>query len=180
MSKWIIAIMLAIVSLPGLAQTIVSEPEFSDVFFALDSGKLLPLERQTSAIKAGGGGFMVASSKAAYTVTGSASPVRLHLNMGTLDFIVRSAFAATAVDPGTIYILRKMDSKKKGREIVYSSGHFSPIGGSMNISLTQGSLPLAFARYGQSSIKLTTGRLEPGEYALSRAYGADLFCFGID
>jgi hypothetical protein len=73
-----------------------------------------------------------------------------------------------------------MSSKKKSREIVFSSGHFSPFGGSMTTNLAQGSLPVTFTRYGGSSIKVTTAALPPGEYTLSRASALDVFCFGVD
>lgn len=163
----------------GAAQQPVPEPEFAEEFTALDSGKLISLERETASIQGGGGGFIVASSKAAYVVAGNKSPVRFHSGQ-PLDFIVRTAIASTTVDPNTVYVLRKMDSKKKNREIVFSSGHFSPLGGSVNTNLAQGSLPVTFAKYGTSSIKLTAGVLPPGEYALSRASALDLFCFGVD
>jgi hypothetical protein len=47
-------------------------------------------------------------------------------------------------------------------------------------NLNAGQLPLAFARYGAFSYRVTASNLAPGEYALSRIYGQDVFCFGID
>jgi hypothetical protein len=178
--KTSIAIAVLISSLVvGAAQQPVPEPEFAEVFVALDSGKLIPLERQTASVQGSGGGFMVASSKAAYVVAGNKSPVRFHSGQA-LDFVVRTAIASTTVDPSTLYVLRKMDSKKKNREIVFSTGHFSPLGGSVNTNLAQGSLPVTFTKYGASSIKVTAGALSAGEYALSRASALDVFCFGVD
>jgi hypothetical protein len=161
------------------AQEPVSEPEFSEVFVALDSGRLVPLERQTAAIQGAAGGFMVASTKASYVLSGSRSPIRFHSNQ-TLDFVIRTAIVSTTVDPSNIYVLRKMESKKKSREIVFSSGHFSPLGGSMKTNLETGSLPLTFTKYGSGSIKVTATALSSGEYALSRAGALNLFCFGVD
>ena len=178
--KPFIAIAVLMTSLVvGAAQEPVPEPEFAEVFVALDSGKLIPLERQTASVQGGGGGFIVASAKAAYVVPGNKSPVRFHSGKA-LDFVVRTAIASTTVDPSTVYVLRKMESKKKTREIVFSSGHFYPGGGSMNTNLAQGSLPVSFTKYGASSIKVTTGALPAGEYALSRASALDVFCFGVD
>jgi len=178
--KTSIAIAVLISSLVvGAAQQPVPEPEFAEVFVALDSGKLIPLERQTASVQGSGGGFMVASSKAAYVVAGNKSPVRFHSGQA-LDFVVRTAVASTTVDPGTLYVLRKMDSKKKNGEIVFSTGLFSPLAGPVNTNLAQGSLPVTFTKYGASSIKVTAGALPAGEYALSRASALDVFCFGVD
>jgi hypothetical protein len=127
----------------------------------------------------GGGGFMVASSKAAYEIPGEKSPVRFH-SAPELVFVVRSSLAQTDTDPATFYVLRKLDPKKKNREIAFSTGHFTPLGGHVTTNLNAGQLPLAFARYGASSYRVTASNLAPGEYALSRIYGQDVFCFGID
>ena len=62
--KPFIAIAVLMTSLVvGAAQEPVPEPEFAEVFVALDSGKLIPLERQTASVQGGGGGFIVASAK---------------------------------------------------------------------------------------------------------------------
>jgi hypothetical protein len=45
---------------------------------------------------------------------------------------------------------------------------------------TGDTLPVEFAKYGNSSFKMTTPALSPGEYALGRAYGPVMFCFGVD
>ena len=48
-------------------------------------------------------------------------------------------------------------------------------------------LPLDFAHYGDESIRISAGKLPPGEYALSRIGplvsplgNQSLFCFGVD
>ena len=169
-----------LVALTSFAQTTVKEPEFADTFAALSaSGDLVPLERETATIHAGGGGFIVASSKVAYEIPGEKSPVRFH-SAPELVFVVRSSLAQTDTDPATFYVLRKLDPKKKNREIAFSTGHFTPLGGHVTTNLNAGQLPLAFARYGASSYRVTASNLAPGEYALSRIYGQDVFCFGID
>lgn len=61
----VLAALLCITPAILTAQGVVQEPEFNDVFAGLDAGKLIPLERQTSTIHAGGGGFMVVGTKAA-------------------------------------------------------------------------------------------------------------------
>lgn len=157
----------------------VPEPEFANVFVAVDGSKLVQLERETATIKAGGGGFIVAGAKAAYEVPGSKSPVRFHSGQ-PLDFAVRTPLAGGAVDPGGMFILRHLESKKRGREAVFMNGHFSPIGGSTTTDLSRGSVPVTFSKYGEQSIKISAGPLPPGEYALSVSYGQSLFCFGVD
>jgi hypothetical protein len=169
-----------LMALVSLAQAPVKEPEFADTFAALStSGGLIPLEHETATIHAGGGGFMVASSKAAYEVSGEKSPVRFP-RAPELVFIVRSSLAQTDSDPATLYILRKLDPKKKTREIAFSTGHFTPFGGHATTNLNAGQIPISFARYGISSYRIATANLAPGEYALSRVYGQDVYCFGVD
>jgi hypothetical protein len=88
--------------------------------------------------------------------------------------------APLAVDPSTFYFLRKLNSKKKTRELVVMVGHASPGSATMNNDPAQGALPVAFARYGASSLKITIGPLPPGEYAFSGPYAQTFFCFGVD
>jgi hypothetical protein len=178
--KFLTALMLVVLcSFAGLAQEAVSEPEFADVFFRLDLGKLVPLERQTAAIQGRASGFIVMSMKASWEIPGIKSPVRFRSDQ-SLDFVVRSLFAQSAVDPNTSFFLRKLSVKKKTRELVVMNGRASPGSATMNTDPAQGALPVTFARYGDSSLKMTTGPLAPGEYVLSRPYGQTVFCFGID
>jgi hypothetical protein len=166
-------------TLAGMAQETVAEPEFADVFFRLDSGKLVPLERQTAAIQGKASGFIVMSMKASWEIPGAKSPIRFRSEQ-PLDFVVRSLLAQSAVDPSTFYFLRKLNSKKKTRELVVMNGHASPGSATINNNPAQDALPVTFARYGASSLKMTTGPLPPGEYALSGPYAQTLFCFGVD
>ena len=110
---------------------------------------------------------------------GEKSPVRFH-RAPELVFIVRSSLAQTDTDPATLYVLRKLDPKKKTREIAFSTGHFTPFGGHATTNLNAGQIPISFARYGTSSYRITATNLAPGEYALSRIYGQDVYCFGVD
>jgi len=52
---------LSVSSIGSIVQETLSEPEFADVFFRLDAGKLLPLERQTAAIQGKASGFIPSS-----------------------------------------------------------------------------------------------------------------------
>jgi len=178
--KKIATLAICLMALVSFAQTPVKEPEFADSFAALSAtGDLIPLEHETAIIRAGGGGFMVASSKAAYEISGQKSPVRFH-SAPELVFIVRSSLAQTDTDPATLYELRKLDPKKKTREIAFSTGHFTPFGGHASTNLNAGQIPISFARYGKSSYRIIATNLAPGEYALSRVNGQDVYCFGVD
>jgi hypothetical protein len=149
------------------------------VFVGLDAGKLIPLERQTASIQGKASGFIVMSTKAASEFPGAKSPVRFRSNQ-TLDFIVRSPLASSTVDPSTLYVLRKLTTKKKSRELIIMAGHVTPLGASTKTDLAEGVLPVTFNRYGASSIKMSTRPLTPGEYAVSRLYAQTVFCFGVD
>lgn len=179
MKYLILASTFLLVSGAVLAQESVPEPEFNDVFVRLDAGKLVPLERETSTMHAGGGGFMVVGTKAANEFPGGKSPVRFQSNQ-PLEFIVRTPFAVASVDPSTMYVLKRLNAKKKSREAVFMTGHFSPLGGSTKTDMSQGAVPVTFTHYGNGSLKVITGPLTPGEYALSRLYGQEAFCFGVD
>ena len=155
------------------------EPDTAEVFYRLEDSKLIPLERQTATIHGKASGFIVMSMKSVSEFPGGKSPIRFRSGE-PLDFVVRSAFALSAVDPNTFYSLRHLDAKKKKRELVIMAGHASPVGASMQTNLAQGVLPVEFSKYGNGSIKLHTGPLAPGEYAVSHTYGQTVFCFGVD
>ncbi|MGA2350035.1 MAG: hypothetical protein ABSF70_06360 [Terracidiphilus sp.] len=161
------------------SKEIMPEPEFADVFFRLDTGKLIPLERQTATMQGRAGGFIVVSVKASWEIPGANSPVRFRSGR-PLDFVVRTALDPSGADPATLYFLSKLDVKNKTRELVVMEGHASPGGATMNGNPAQSALPVTFSRYGDSSLKLTTGPLPPGEYALSGPYVQPIFCFGVD
>jgi hypothetical protein len=137
------------------------------------------LERQTAAIKGKASGFIVMSTKASSEFPDAKSPVRFPVGQA-LDFVVRTPFAGATVDPATIYVLRRLNSKKKSRELIIMAGKVTPLGATTTSDLAEGVLPVTFARYGTASLKITTTPLPPGEYALSRSYAQTAFCFGVD
>jgi hypothetical protein len=155
------------------------EPEMADIFYRLDGDRLISLERQAAAIHTGAHGYIVYTMKSASEFPGAKSPVRFKSG-GHLDLIVRSAIPVSAVDPNTIYCLRKLNAKKKTRELIITSGHAQPFGVSTTTTPAEGVLPVEFSRYGSSSLKMTTGELAPGEYAVGHPYGPAVFCFGVD
>jgi hypothetical protein len=83
-------VILTLCSIGGVAQETLSEPEFADVFFRLDAGKLVSLERQTAAIQGKASGFIIMSTKAASEFPGTKSPVRFRSDQ-SLDFVVRTS-----------------------------------------------------------------------------------------
>jgi len=164
----------ALLSVACIAQA--PEPDFSDVFYRLDGEKLIPLERQTGTTKHDMGGFIYVKTRTTAEFSGTKSPVRF--TSGPLAFMVRAMPYSVESDPNATYVLRKLEQKKSSRLLTFMSGHFSPAGAST--SMAQG-LPVAFARYGEGSLKITTGALAPGEYALGKTYpGQAVFCFGVD
>ncbi len=179
MRRLILSAVLCAAALPVLSQSAVPEPQLPEAFFGLSDNRLVPLERETAAIHASGGGFIVAKSRAVYEIPGAKSPVRFHSGAPVV-FLIRSALAQLSIDPSTQYMLRRLDSKKKDREIVFMTGHFSPVGSSSQTDFNAGQIAVSFARVGESSYQVTASSLPPGEYALSRSYGQDMFCFGVD
>jgi len=170
---------VALLTFVSLAQEVPSEPEFADVFFLLDAGKLVPLERETTTFQTKVHGFIAMSMKSSSEIAGAKSPIRFRSDR-TLDFVVRSALVKTAVDPSTQYFIWKLNSNKKARELVVMVGHASPVGATVSNNPSPGGLPVTFTRYGASSLRMTAGLLAPGEYALGRPFAQTVFCFGID
>jgi hypothetical protein len=112
-------------------------------------------------------------------IAGGKSAVRFKAGE-PLDFVVRTALAPTAIDPNTLYCLRKLDAKKKTRELLVTSTHATPVGATSTVDFAGGALPLTFAKYGTSSLKVSITGLPPGEYPLGHTYGPAVFCFGLD
>src|ERR1039457_213770 len=134
-----------------MGQAVVPEPEFADVFFRLDGDKLVPLERQVATMKGGAGGFIVMKMKMTAEFPGAKSPIRFA--SVPLTFVVRIMAYAAMGDPNATYILRKLEQNKSTRRLIFMSGHFSPIGGSVATNMVQGGLPVEFAKYGDGSLK---------------------------
>ena len=162
------------------AKQIVTEPEFADVFFRLDAGKLIPLERESMATSFHVGMF---SGSTKSVISGDRSPVRFHPDE-PLEFIVRTGPVTASQDPASAYHLRPLTVNKKTRELAIAESHltgFASATSKMDAAIDE--LPVEFARYGSSSLKLTIKPLPPGEYALGQSYGGlglAVFCFGID
>ena len=172
------SLLLMVLALSGLAQTAVPEPDIADIFYRLEGDKLVALERQAASLQGKAHGFIIMTMKTTSEFPGAKSSIRF--KSGHLDLIVRSAIPISAVDPNTIYCLRRLNPKKKTRELVMASGHVSPLGASTTATPGEGVLPVDFSRYGSSSLKMTTNELAPGEYAVGRPYGPAVFCFGVD
>jgi hypothetical protein len=168
-----------VLALTCVAQSALPEPEIADIFYRLDGDKLIPLERQAAAFHSNVHGFVVMSMKTVSEFPGAKSPIRFK-NGEHLDLIVRSVIPVSAFDPNTIYCLRKLNPKKKTRELVMMSGHAQPFGASATTTPAEGVLPVEISRYGSSSLKMTTGELARGEYAVGHPYGPAVFCFGVD
>jgi hypothetical protein len=60
------------------------------------------------------------------------------------------------------------------------TGHVSPLSSSTETSPAHGVLPVEFSKYGNNSIKLRSGPLPAGEYALGCIRRQTVFCFGVD
>jgi hypothetical protein len=170
---------MTVFALACLAQTVVPEPEMADIFYRLDQGNLIPLERQSPTTRSNAHGFLVMNMTTVSEFPGAKSPVRFKSGE-RLDFVVRTIVPVFAVDPNTIYCLRKLDPKKSTRELPIMSARFSPLGTSTTSTPAEGILPVEFARYGNSSLKITTGVLAPGEYSVGHVHGQAVFCFGVD
>jgi hypothetical protein len=170
--------MVTLAAQAGQAEHFV-EPDTAEVFYALGDGKLIPLERQIATTVSKTSGLFVMNMRSALEFAGSKSPVRFRSGE-PLEFIVRSELAWSDCDPNARYLLRRLDEKKKQRELVVMTGHVTPLGSSTQTGVAQGALPVEFSKYGNNSFKMRAGPLPPGEYALSCIRRQTVFCFGVD
>lgn len=144
------------------------EPDFTDVFYLIGaSGKLIQLERQDSTRKIGNSAILFA--KAELVVPGSKSPVRVRSDRD-IDLVVRSL---SQQDPGQLYQVRRVVSKKNARTALIGSA--TPIGGKQAPVIH-----FEFSRYKQGSIRISLRDLKPGEYSIGMAHGEVLYLFGVD
>jgi hypothetical protein len=180
MKTILLAGIVLLAGMPALSQQeLPAEPQRADVFMRLDAGKLLPLEHQRPVVKSKNRGFIVSSVTRLLKLKGATSTVRFH-SAATLEFLVRMDRPGL-MDPGSFYVLRKLQVKHDSREMTLMSARGTPIGVFAKRNLrAEGLLPLDFSNYGQASLKLTAHDLPPGEYAISRASGFSIFCFGVD
>ena len=174
----LLSAILVIISL-GTAQTVVREPEFADVFFRVENGQLIALERQPITMKSGAHGFIVVNVKVTSRFPGGKSTVRFK-GGEPLEFVVRSPLSAGDADPAMFFCLRKLDAKKDHREVTITGGRFTPVGGSTSTTFQQGTIPVSFNKFGKTSYKLSTPVLPQGEYALGSIYPQVIFAFGVD
>ena len=158
------------------AQETVLEPEFPDVFFGLDAGKLVPLERQAM------GNLHAGAFGGKYTAEfpGGKSPVRFRSG-DPLEFVIRRVADS---DPAGMYHLRTLMADKKKRQFIIMSVHLtSPFSATAKFGASEGDVPTTYSRYGASSIKMAVSKLPVGEYALGISFGGTgqaMFCFGVD
>jgi hypothetical protein len=171
---------LAILALCALAAfgADVIEPEFADVFYRLDGGKLVALERQASA-KIHVGPF---ASSVKNEIPGGRSPIRFQADQQQpIEFVFKSVSPS---DPAGLYHLRRLTAGKNKREaLIMKTRLTSPLSATSQTGDAANDIPVTFSRYGTGSIKATAAALPPGEYAIGLSYGAAsaaMFCFGID
>jgi hypothetical protein len=158
--------------------TSVAEPEFADVFYRLEAGKLMPLERQNTGTTHVSVGF---GMKGTIELPGGKSTVRFHSGE-RIEFIVRTGLTATQ-DPSSVYHLRSLSGKKDKRVLLIMAVSGKPFSATAKSGAALGELPLEFSRYGASSIKASSAPLPRGEYAVGTNAGMPgqaLFCFGVD
>jgi len=132
----------------------VSEPEFPDVFYRLDAGKLLPLERQSSVAVVQG----LTGVKFNALIPDSKSPIRFRAGQ-SIDFVVRGSALTAYMDPGQLYGMRRLTSKKDHREFVTSAFGCGGLPGAK--AKDPAHVPIELSRYGDGSIKVTAGQLPP-------------------
>lgn len=161
-----------------IAEGSVTEPEYVDIFYALDAGgKLLDLERATvtyrskvNAVPGYASVKMIAKFKPLH------APVRV---LGTANFIVRGH---EHVDPASVYELRLVRVAKSHREFVTTQGHGSIFTGAKMENLEEQAVPVRFEHQGANSYRIVPeSPLPRGEYALLvRGKPSELYCFGVD
>ena len=171
-----VILIAAICAIAAFAQSPVEEPSSLNVFYRLETGKLVPLEQQTTKGSELKHGFMSTKAAAVTQISGPQSPVRFPA--GAMEFVV-----ATATDPA-VYSLRKLEVKKTKssgtRELLIVTAQASMFG-KAKVDSSGTAVALDFTRYGSASYKAAPRQpLVPGEYAFWRPDLPAVFCFGVD
>jgi hypothetical protein len=156
------------------------EPDYVGSFFLLDaSGDLKPLERQTAGMKGKVKALGFGGGEASYQVQGEHSTIRIP-DGAPVAIIVKLA-KENQDDPASLMDLYTLKSGKNLREITFVKRHFM---GGTNVGAQDKQVELAFAKYGESSVKITpSGALPAGEYAIAMHGQKSLpivFLFGVD
>jgi hypothetical protein len=164
---------------PASTTSTPQEPEYINSFFLLDSGgSLKPLERQTAGVRGKVKALGYGGAETSYIVQGDHSPIRMTAG-APVAIIVK--LENHDVDPATLVNLYTLKVAKGERQLLIGKHHFL---GSTKIGAQEQQIELGFAKYGQSSVKITTSSaLPPGEYAmgLKGQTGMPLaYCFGVD
>lgn len=154
----------------------VREPDTLNVFYLVDSGKLVSLERQmTNGIQIQHG-FMSTKAAGVTELTGGQSSVRF--KSGQLEFVV-----SMGGDPA-VFSLRKLEIKKNKRgdtrELLVVKAQ-SSVFHAGKADTAERLIPIDFSRYGSSSYRAVPKEpIGPGEYAFWRADSQTVYCFGVD
>ena len=178
-----VAVILAqAIAIPGRAQDAPKpqEPEYTNSFFYLDStGALKPLEREPVGVSSKIHALGFGGASASYQIQGEHSPVRF-ASGAPIQIIVK--LENHDADPATQVLLYSLKSGKDNRQILITRVHYMGLGQKSDLQASQ--LQMAFSKYGEGSIKITTSNpLQPGEYAIAmQTQGAQplAFCFGVD
>jgi hypothetical protein len=158
------------------------KPEFSNVFFRLMNGNLIPLERQTATMHVHAGGFILYDATGVGEIPGPRSSVRFqHVNK--FELVVRCPAGLADEDPQTLYHLRVLRTKKRTREWVFLSADSV---GAVHTSVKIGSdsmVPTEWSKRPGNLLVMNAGSLPPGEYVVGKIQAgatAAVFCFGVD
>lgn len=172
------ACFLITASLGALAQ---QESRYGHQFFFLDSstGKLMPLERTSAAMKSKTKGLAYGTASTFYQLEGERSHIRFKSGQ-QIEFVVHG-FSPRG-DPTMMYTLSRLKVKKNNRRLVLREvGALGDAFGGAPSGSDEALLPLSAVRYGRDSMRIVPAQpLEPGEYALSSVTGGQFFCFGVD
>ncbi len=154
----------------------ILEPEYIGVFFYLNEGKLVALERQSaeSKLKIKAMGF--GGGESILQIKGEQSNVRFKADQ-KVEFVVRVSSQST--DPVSIIQFYRFESKKGMRRLSIAKAGTMGMGAKSIVN--QNAVSFNAAKYGESSFKIVPANaLLPGEYCFSGAASQDGFCFGID
>lgn len=140
----------------------VREPEAIGVFYWLNNGSLVQLERQTAVIKV--------MFRETAELKGERSPIRIKSGQKQ-EFIVQ---LANGVDPNK-YSLNQFKVKNGKRQVVLTKAML--LGAKSEVN----TIFFNVSKYGSRSYKIVPAEtLPPGEYGFNPSESDDVFCFGID
>ena len=181
MKKFIITMVMVMVTINSIAQSNL-EPEYiGQVVVVNADSTTMVLQKETTAMKTSSSKFgliplpgtsLLDKSKCNLVVKGAES--KTTLQKGRLTFIVRAG--KNDVDPKSVFGIFQFEVKKKNRQFqLAEAGMLS----GMKSTISFNTVPCEVKKYGEESYLVIIENAEPGQYGITTTDISNISTFGV-